>query len=161
MGYYLIDGYNLLFALQKKQKPSFEKKRKELIEELDILLSSLSLKGKIVFDSQDQHCDYAPSANKASLEVIYAPRGYSADDYILERLEEKKELYLITVVTSDGALKRHCLCFRVKVLSINEFLSMMDEKKIKKKRSNPKPNYLPNEREKQRWLTLFEQKADS
>lgn len=160
MGYYLIDGYNLLFALEKKRKPSFEKERKEIIEELDILLSSLSLKGKIVFDSQDQHCDYAPSAKKASLEVIYAPRGYSADDYILERLEEKKELYLITVVTSDDALKRHCLSFRVKVLSIEEFLSVIAQKKIKEKRSAPKPSYLPSEREKQRWLTLFEQKTD-
>lgn len=156
--HYYIDGYNFLFRLQGKAKTALERKRQSLIDLLNEELSSAHLHVSIIFDSSEQIKDYAQSFRLSHLEIIYAPRNQTADEYIVELIENKKNPKMYTVVTSDTALARECKQNGTYVLSIEEFSALIVTKKQKKQKSSLKSSHKEVPSQMKRLLQIFEER---
>jgi len=146
-----------MFRIQQGKFLSLEEKRTSIIQALNEALTSFKSEVSIVFDSSQQIRDYAQSAELFSLEVIYAPRGQTADEYIIELVQLSKNPKIKTVVTSDSGLARQCEHLGAKVLSTEDFIAFV-LKKMKKKPSSKK-EYKESPAEIERLLEIFEKKA--
>lgn len=125
---YIIDGYNLLFRLKAK-KQTLRDARDFLINELGRLIKEFNLKAMIVFDSSLDMAHLFPSkSEKPPLEIIFAPYGTTADDYILELISYKAKKIPITLVTSDSGLTLLSRPYRVKSLTIDDLFLRFSEK---------------------------------
>jgi len=154
---YIIDGYNFLFRLPVNKKNSLENRRNSLLEILQQELIHFAGPIAIVFDSGEQICDYAQKAQMAHLEVIYAPCNKTADEYIIELVENKKSPKTTTVVTSDNDLARQCGYHGAKSLTIEEFLALVEKRNKTKAPAETKSEAVaPGQM--QRWLEIFEQR---
>jgi predicted RNA-binding protein with PIN domain len=157
---YIIDGYNFMFRIQEEErKKKLEKARESLIALLDEELSIIKTHVYVVFDSSEQVKDYAQSAFLKHIEVIYAPKGLSADQYIIERLEQSKSPKTLTIVTSDSGLALQCQQLGAKILSIDDFVTLINKRKQKKK-SLLKPSYKESTQEIERLRKIFEEKLN-
>lgn len=157
--HYIIDGYNLLFRIQGKYA-SFEEKRTSILNLLDKELSHLHLNTSIVFDSSKQARDYAQKSHLEHLEIIFSPQSRTADDYIIEILEHTKSPKTKIIVTSDQGLARQCQHLGAQVLSIEEFIALIAEKRKKKKKLPSKPPYKESYAELDRLLKIFEKRLE-
>lgn len=159
--HYLIDGYNFLFRILSLKKKSLEKSRESLIEILSAELKDLKGDISLIFDSAQQILDVPQTTILEHLQIVYAPKGLSADQYILELVEQCCNPKTIKVVTSDGDLARQCRYLRAPTLTIEEFIIFILKKK--KKKVETKPSYSPPKWELERLLKIFEHrfKADS
>jgi len=153
---FLVDGYNFLFRIQGLKKGSLEKMRNAFIETLDQELGCFKATVFIIFDSAEQIKPYAQCAHCEHLDVLYAPKGQTADQYILELVEISRTPKILTVVTSDTGLARQCQCLGAKTLSIDAFIQLM-VKKGKKGICRP-PAYQETPAEIQRLLKIFEKR---
>ena len=153
---FLIDGYNFLFRLEGAKGASLEKKRDAFIHTLNQELASFKSHVSVVFDSAEQFHDYAQKTPLEHLEVLYAPKGKSADEYIIELVEISKNPKILTVVTSDNGLAGQCQQLGAKTKSIEEFLKVI----VKKTRSKPaaKPDNTESPAEVERLLAAFEKR---
>lgn len=155
--YYLIDGYNFLFRIHSSKGKSLEQRRESLIDLLSDELSGFKGQCAIVFDSAEQIRDFPESIRQKNLDVIYAPRGSTADEYIIEMVEQTKNPKSLAVVTSDKGLARQCGHIGSEVFSIEDFLILAAKKK-KKKKSSSKPQYRESKQEFERLKKIFEEK---
>lgn len=129
---FLIDGYNFLFRIEGLRKGSLEAQRQHFIEILNHELSCFRASVFIVFDSASQLHPYAQCAHCSHLDVLYAPKGQSADQYILELIEISRSPKTVTVITSDAGLGRQCRALGAKTLSIEDFLVLITRKRQKR-----------------------------
>lgn len=155
---YLIDGYNFLFRLQGKVYPSFERRRQALIELLAEELVSFRVPISIVFDSSEQFKDYAQKAIFPPIEVIYAPKGKTADSYMVELVELSRSPRTITVVTSDIALGKECTYLGSELLSIEEFIALIERRRKGKPSGDVKPEIGQSRGELERLRAIFEER---
>lgn len=151
---FLIDGYNFLFRLRSK-KGTLERQREHFIQTLNQALSFFQRPVQIVFDSSEQFHHYAQKAKLDHLEIIYAPKGKTADGYIIELIELCKNRKIVTVVTSDSGLTKQCQHLGATTESIEDFLKKLG----KKKKQKEKPNYTESEKEIERLLRIFEDRS--
>ena len=152
--HYYIDGYNFLFSLFDEVDP-LKSKRDEVICEVQEILSSLSLKVTIVFDSHHNHSSFFPSSfNQKGLEIVYTASNQTADEYILEKLSFSKNNSLKTIVTSDNFLAKESRKLGAHTVSINEFLKVVLKKKKNKYLNESK---IEHSFENERWLKIFEE----
>lgn len=154
---YLIDGYNFLFRIKGNSFSSLEKNRKALLVLLNEELSSLQLSVSIIFDGSDPICLHARRAIFDSLEVIYTSDVQSADEYLIEMLEQAKHPAHYTIITSDRELSRKCRSLGAKTLTVEAFLHFIQEKQ-KKTQKSLKPSLRFSPRELHRLLTIFEKR---
>ncbi len=156
---YIVDGYNLLFALASVIDP-FEKTREKFIALFNLLSSQAKLKITLIFDTHKaiDTSDLPSVKTYHGIDIIYAPSDLSCDDYIIEMLVATKTLPNWTIVTSDKKLRREAREHRVLVITTDEFIQLINHKtdKIKKPQGKPHPNCSPQDYE--RWLKLFEKK---
>lgn len=152
--YYLIDGYNFLFRLAAKKGKSLEERRESLICLLNEQLAPFKGGAAVVFDSAEQIREFAQCAPLDHLEVLYAPKGLTADCYIIELAEQSKSPKTITVVTSDSGLARQCQHIGTNTLSIEDFIALT--LKRNKKRPQGKPSYNDSKAEIERLRKIFE-----
>ncbi len=155
---YLVDAYNLLFRSTKKRGP-LEQTRQQLIEELNEAVSKLNLQVILVFDGADKHFSHASRGHFNAVEVIYTPQGQTADEYISEEVIQSLKPAQITVVTNDRELAHRCKAHRAKILTLDQFISFLMKKKIKKRKtSSSARNFRDSEIELNRLLLIFEKK---
>ena len=154
--YFLIDGYNFLFRLPEAQGQSLEKRRESLIEILNQELSAFKGNISVIFDSSEQIRDFAQCAKLKNLDVVYAPKGQTADNYIIELAQQSKSPKMLTVVTSDGGLARQCQHIGTQTVSIEEFIAFMMKKR--KKIPKDKPIYKESTAETERLIKIFEER---
>lgn len=128
--YYYIDGYNLLFRFIDSKHP-LKKQRESVIQFLRKEFAHLKIDGLLVFDGKHRLDEESGRAYPSPLEIAYAPKGQTADHYILEKLEFDKRP--ITVVTDDQTLSRAVRALGAKTLSNASFLEWLGKKKKKKK----------------------------
>lgn len=129
---YWIDGYNLLFKI-KSHLSSLEQSRKTLIDELRLHLIKSNLKATIIFDSSDAHAEEFPSNQSLyPLEIVFSPKGLSADDFIVEKLYGTKSAKNVTIVTSDAHLAFRCKDTKAKITSIEDFLKYVFKEESKR-----------------------------
>ena len=157
--HYFIDGYNLLFRLPQRKERSLEKQRESLIEVLDTELAHIKGHVSVIFDSSEQIRDFAQCAKKNNLEVIYAPKGKTADEYIIELVEQRKNPKILIVVTSDGGLARQCKHLGSQTKTIEDFLEFVANKS--KGKSEGKPHYRESPSEMERLIKIFEERLES
>ena len=98
--YFLIDGYNLIFTLSCSKK-SLQSLRQEVIQYLRKEFARKKIKGMLVFDGAHRRDEESGLSYPSPLIVAYAPKGQSADEYIIEKLEISKNPKIITVITND------------------------------------------------------------
>lgn len=144
---YLIDGYNLIFSLDLPNK-SLKALREEAIAFLRPKFTSKKISGTIVFDGMEREHQSGDRLN-----VAYAPKGQSADSYILELIEGAKNPKDITVVTNDRGLARQAGHMGAKVLSTLEFLKFLMRSKSREAKE-PKESSTQMER----LIKIFEQR---
>lgn len=155
--HYLIDGYNLLFALFEKIDPLREK-REIVISSLQTALSYTSLDLTIVFDSRFVISDNFPKRfSKSSLEIIYTPSGLCADEYIIELLSCIRHTATETVVTSDKFLSKRVKSLGAKVQTISDFLAYLAKKEAISTKKEEK-SHKETSHEVERLLKIFEEK---
>ncbi len=154
--YYLIDGYNFLFRLESSTRKSLEERRESLIQVLNEELTPFKGSAAIIFDSAEQIREFPECAKLSHLEVIYAPKGQTADAYIIELAEQNKSPRTLTVVTSDNGLARQCQHIGTETLSIEDFIAFVMKKN--KKKPSQKPTYRESKSEIERLRKIFEGK---
>lgn len=123
---YIVDGYNLLFKeAWARTASTLEQARKQLIEELDSLASTLHLDLIVVFDAPFQSDDLR-RGHYRSLEIVFTAKGQTADDYIvnLADIVGKKAI----VVTSDRGLSRRAKGSGAAIESVHDFLVHLRKK---------------------------------
>ncbi len=100
--HYLIDGYNLLYALPEIPPGPWPTKREIF---LALLLKSKP-QGKnritVVFDSRDGG---GSRQQKGAIEIVYTA-GETADDWIIQAVRKAPNPRVVVVVTDDQAIRR-------------------------------------------------------
>lgn len=130
---YFIDGYNLLFKeAWARSCNSLEDARRQLIQELDSLATTLRLDITVVFDAPFQD-DELRRGHFRSLEIVFTAKGQTADDYLAHIVEGLGTRAV--VVTSDRGLKRRIKDSRVE--NVHEFI--VELRKKSRKKAIPKP----------------------
>lgn len=130
--------------------------RNAFIETLDEELGCFKATVFIIFDSAEQMKPYAQCAHCEHLDVLYAPKGQTADQYILELVEISRTPKILTVVTSDTGLARQCQYLGAQTLSIEEFIQLI-VKRGKKGICRP-PSFQETPAEIERLLIIFEKR---
>jgi predicted RNA-binding protein with PIN domain len=155
---YLIDGYNFLFRLDGGKKQSLEERRDSLCQVLNELLAPFKARVSLIFDSAEQIREFPQCAKLDTLEVLYAPKGLTADNYIIELAEQTKSPKTLTVVTSDSGLARQCSHIGTLILSIEEFIEIV--KKRNRNKPKGKPVYRDSNKEIERLRKIFEERLE-
>lgn len=155
---YIIDGYNLLFK-RFQSVDNFSQDRTNLIEELVDLASLLHMDVCIVFDAHYQ-IDNEHLYHKDSVGILYTDFGQSADDCIVRMVGLDLKPKNICIVTSDNKLAMRCRRNFAKTMQVDEFLSMLAEKKRKKSakknlQENQRNGAAQDDQEMARWLKIF------
>ena len=150
---YFLDGYNILFSLIES-KQSLASQRERLIHFLQKQFAALHLKGIIVFDGAHRRDEESGLSYRSPLEIAYAPKGQSADSYIVEKIEIAQNPTLITVVTNDRGLGAHARSHGAKLLSNRSFIELLQKKKKKGKKAevSETPHHID------RLLKIFEER---
>jgi predicted RNA-binding protein with PIN domain len=153
--YFLIDGYNLLFSWIES-KGSIEKKRATLVQWIQREFKKMKLRGIIVFDGAHRRDEESGLSYPSPMELAYTPKGQSADQYILERLESFQNRKNATVITNDQGLKRLARALGAKTMDNDTFLQWLLKRARKKKTERPPPKESPHQIE--RLIKIFEEK---
>ena len=116
----------------------------------------MRLKGALVFDGSHRRDEESGLSYQNPLELVYTPKGQSADEYIIEQLERLKNCKSITVVTNDQGLRKIAGALKANVQSNRSFLTWLA------KRSKRKKGKLPVIRETsqqiERLIKIFEER---
>ncbi len=157
--HYYIDGYNLLFQLFHSSK-ELRAKREMLIDLLQEKLSALALDVTIIFEGKHHLDEQSGREYLEGLQMIFTPKGQSADEYILQELSHTFHPSQYTIVTSDISLSRHCRSFGAYTMTTLEFLKWLENKRKKSSGSSPKkkPEFQDSHSNIERLIKIFEKK---
>src|ERR1043166_552858 len=102
---YLVDGYNLLFALglfEKRHGPkALETARLSLLDQLAAVLKADTNEITVVFDASKARSWARSEQDHHGIRVVYAPRGNIADDVIEERVAACADPARLVVISND------------------------------------------------------------
>jgi predicted RNA-binding protein with PIN domain len=160
----LIDGYNVMFAaglMGRKFRPeAFRKVRLRFLNDLAATLDPVD-------------ANYAPehvptSTSHKGISVLYAVDNDSADERIEDLIANHSNPRTLTVVSSDHRIQRAAKRKKAKVLSADEFLTLLDS--LKERRRLPVPiqarqestrQEVPTAQESAYWLEQFREVVES
>jgi len=144
-----VDGHNLIGRTPGLSLDREEEGREQLLRSLAARAGKVRV--VVVFDG-----DRPGSAKRerfGSVEVVFAPRGRTADEELLSRLSEAGPRGA-TVVTSDQELARKARWLGARVLTCEEFLRRQQAGRPGRvERQEPEPP-VPEE-EVEAWLRAF------
>jgi predicted RNA-binding protein with PIN domain len=153
--YYLIDGYNLIFSLIES-KESLQTIRSQVIQTLKKQFAQRKIAGMLVFDGAHRREEESGLSYPSPLVVAYAPKGQSADSYIVEKIEIAPNPKLITVITNDKGLHRHAKSAGAKVQENEEFIQWLKKRKKTDSKKEPKET----KQNIDRLLKIFEERFE-
>ncbi|HSX10337.1 MAG TPA: NYN domain-containing protein [Chlamydiales bacterium] len=151
--YYLIDGYNLIFSLIQS-KDTLQTLRRKVVRTLQVKFAKKGISGTLVFDGAHLRDEESGLSYSSPLIIAYAPKGQTADDYIVEHIETSKNPKLITVVTNDRGLIMHAKSHGAKVQSNDAFIRWLEKRKKRSKEVEPKDT----QQNIDRLLKIFEER---
>jgi predicted RNA-binding protein with PIN domain len=125
---YFIDGYNLIFSLIQS-KDSLQKMREKVIHYLQKKFAARKISGILVFDGAHRRDEESGLSYSSPLVIAYAPKGQSADEYIVEQIHVSERPKQITVVTNDRGLTRHASSAGAKAMDNDTFIHFLKKKK--------------------------------
>lgn len=155
--YFLIDGYNLLFSCSVDQH-TLQIQRGTLLKWMQKQFDFLNISGVVVFDGGHPTDEYDISY-RSPLEIVYTPKGISADQYIVEHLSCLKNSKLATIVTNDKGLLSHCRSYTAKSLGCEPFVQWL-MKKSKKIKVSQRKVLQESPSEVDRLTKLFEERLN-
>ncbi len=135
--YYLVDGYNLIFSLIQS-KESLQTIRHKVIRSLQKQFVLKKISGTLVFDGAHRRDEESGLSYSSPLIIAYAPKGQSADDYIIEQIQTASNPKEFVVVTNDKGLTLHAQSAGAKVQENRDFIEWLHKKKKKTKMIEPK-----------------------
>lgn len=153
--YFFLDGYNLLFTLTQSEH-SLSVQRQKIIRFFQHRFFQYKIQGTLVFDGRVHRGEESGRTYSSPLEILYTPKGQSADSYIIEQIEISKNPMQITVISNDRKLLSDAKFLGAKSMKNTEFLEWILEKK--KKRTTLKPVIVETRQNMQRLLMIFEKK---
>jgi predicted RNA-binding protein with PIN domain len=151
--HYLIDGYNVIFSLIDS-KESLQTLRQKVILTLQKQFAKRGIVGTLVFDGTHRRDEESGLSYSSPLTIAYAPKGQSADDYIIERIEAAQNPKQITVITNDRGLTRHAKSHGAKVEANEVFIQWLGKKRKGRKKEEPRDT----QQNIDRLLKIFEEK---
>jgi predicted RNA-binding protein with PIN domain len=119
--HYLIDGYNLLYALPDIPTGSWEKKREALLRLIVKERPYGNNKASVIFDSRE---GAGSQSRHGEIQVIYTA-GETADDWISHHVRRTANPRILIVVTNDQGLRRLIRGTGAKVMGTEEFWKLV------------------------------------
>ncbi|MCH1430786.1 MAG: hypothetical protein GWP59_03575 [Chlamydiales bacterium] len=125
---FLIDAYNLFFYINRNKneinKSSFEDEKVVFIEKFNRLSHQSSHIFTLVFDGGEEA--FFTRNHYDKVEIVYAPKGVTADSCILTLLDEglKQKVH---VVSNDNEVARGARVRLTKSISCQKFLDILNK----------------------------------
>ncbi len=156
-GIYILDGYNLLFTLTESDEP-LVKQRQKIVVFLQKKFAKFKMDGILVFDGRVRNGEESGRSYSSPLEVIYTPKGQSADHFISERIESSQNPRQITVVTNDRGLIANVRSLGAKTIGNAPFIEWL----IHRKKGAPsrEPEVADTKQNIERLLLIFEKRLE-
>lgn len=139
--HYFIDGYNLLFRLLHGSE-DLQSEREAIIYDLNKKISLIKLDVAIVFDAAFQIGGRSRS-HYDSLEILFTGEGESADEYLIDEIQNSPSPRQETVVTSDKKLARQIRNCSGNTESVEDFILWLNRSYKNKLRQMKKGGPLP------------------
>ena len=152
----IIDGYNLLHAIQKSHEDHESITSEYLCRIINQYLRSTKEQGEIVFDGTGPR-DKTAFDNLSNLEVIFAGIGTDADSIIENKIKANSAPKRLTVVSSDRRVRSAAKARRATSLKSPLFWEKIRKWSMRKrafKEPQAKKNGL-TESETKKWLEFF------
>jgi len=152
---YVIDGYNLLWAIQKAGGPDATTDV-QLCKVVARYLALVGEKGQIIFDGTGPR-DKSPFDRIGGLEVFFAGAGVDADTIIEGKLKASPAPRRLTVVSSDRRIRRAARARRAGAVKSEDFWdSLCNELRHSKGRYEPAEKQQGiSDSETDQWLDFF------
>jgi predicted RNA-binding protein with PIN domain len=163
---YVIDGYNLLYALGisagRAGPAGLEKARQRLLDVLADGFASDCDAVTVVFDAANAPWGARGQENYRGLGVRYAVRHDEADDLIELLIQEASAPRQLTVISDDNRLQQAARRRDCKAQGCNEFLEWLRRQRQQRQRpaAPPEKREALSADETQRWLEEFAGLAD-
>lgn len=131
---YLIDGYNLLFALGMPWRGrSDETLRAARRYFLDYLAKSLTIEEAretlVVFDAKHAPRGAAPEEYHGAIRVIFAHRHDEADDMLEELIRREPTPERLTLITSDLRIREAARRRRIRSIKSDDWLVQLSDRR--------------------------------
>jgi hypothetical protein len=153
----LIDGYNLLRAVQNLTEQPFNITDVQLCLVLGEYLYRIKKNGRIVFDGTGPK-DKTAFKNIKNLEVIFSGSSHEADDIIEKLVFENTAPKNLVVVSSDRRVKAAAKKRKATAVDCVDFWTEVTKTLEKKRRRKPEPQAKfigISEAETEYWLREF------
>jgi uncharacterized protein len=167
----IIDGYNVMFAagwMDGRLGPDrFRKVRQRFLNELAAWLDPVDAHlTTVVFDANDAPDHVPASTRHKGISVLFAVDHDSADERIEDLIAKDSSPRTLTVVSSDHRIQRAASRRKARVVSADEFLTMLDSRKERKRTPTvaaPEPprSEAPTALEAAFWLEEFRDVVES
>jgi predicted RNA-binding protein with PIN domain len=164
---YLIDGYNLLYALgvlNKRMGPDgLEKARQNLLGLLHGSFGAASAHVTVVFDAAHPPPGAPAATDYHGIQVRFAIGMAAADDLIELLIRKASAPRHLTVVSDDHRLQKAARRRRCVVLNCGDFLQELERRRQAHRSAAPEPPAKPtgvSREETQHWLEEFADLAD-
>ena len=154
---FLIDGYNLLWSIQKASAQSDPISDVQLCHILSRYLKRISEKGEIVFDGKGPP-DKGGFDNISRLEIIFVGMATDADTVIEHKIQLNTAPKRLTVVSSDRRLRDAARARKAVSVKSDAFWGDV-QKQLRRKRTLDEPAAKRegiNQSETEQWLKLFD-----
>lgn len=143
---YLIDGYNLMYSIDKIAKIA----EKDLISArdkvIDLVCDYQGYSGAqcvLVFDAYKYNGPIPEVIKDYNIAIVYTKADQSADMYIEQKTKELNEEYKIYVVTSDALEQLRILSNNSFRIPCREFLNRYETYKARNKKTDIKKKNQP------------------
>lgn len=103
--------------------------REKVTRYLQKKFAAKKISGTLVFDGAHRRGEESGLSYSSPLVIAYAPKGQSADEYIVEQIHTSKSPKQITVVTNDRGLTRHAMAAGAKAMDNDTFVHFLKKKK--------------------------------
>ncbi|HMC65658.1 MAG TPA: NYN domain-containing protein [Gemmataceae bacterium] len=164
---YLIDGYNLIYAmgmLRKRAGPTgLLKARRGLLGLLRGAYGEDASQVTVVFDARGAPAGAVEEEDYEGIHVRYAVHQEQADDLIESLIQHHSAPRQLTVVSDDHRLQQAARRRQCMAVGCGDYIDWLARHRQERKRRSPegetKPEHV-SEHETERWLQEFRDLAD-
>ncbi len=155
---FIIDGYNLLWAVHKIDQEYGELADVQLCRIVGRYLKTIGEKGEIIFDGTGPR-DKSEFDNTADVEVLFVGAGTDADTVIEEKIKANTAPKRLTVVSTDRRLRRAARTRRAAAIKSEDFwrevCKQLSRKNRGKKREPGEKQWGLSTGETEQWMKFF------
>lgn len=126
----LVDGYNVIFAwedLQTLAKDNLYAAKDKLISLLSNYQGITGIKTLVVFDGYKVKGNHGSKEVVEDIEVVHTRENQTADQFIEAYTHENRDIYQMTVATSDGLIQTITRGAGCQIVSSRELYEQMEE----------------------------------